>query len=254
MPPNARPYTQEMDRFSALSIYISLRAITEHPALYDECGADEDDRLLFIEDDYTHAGLAGSRMQQLRALNMVDLTPYVDELDSALRSKRMPCSLDDISTANLRSTRPVQQEKIATPSVSLWQQAIYNATSQPASSTSVPKQVKGSTVPMPAVDYQSLLPQMFPAQEKQAPQWSFFSEKEPVPQNGGYLQHVPGHESHRSEVPSWLLITLVIVCALLLVAVVVILILIVQRQAIHLSLSEQNIHSMFAAHLCYNSL
>src|SRR5947209_953291 len=65
LPPRQRPFNAEMDRFSALVIYISLKTLVAHPKLYEEWGADESDRLLLSETDYQHADLLGSRIPQM---------------------------------------------------------------------------------------------------------------------------------------------------------------------------------------------
>ncbi|HET9999393.1 MAG TPA: hypothetical protein VFQ36_00785, partial [Ktedonobacteraceae bacterium] len=93
-----RPYNAEMDRFSALSMYISIRAIGLKPQLYVDFGADETNRLLFSAEDYRKVIEAPreSRIIQLRHAGMKTVDPYLDELITALREKvpsNPPCSL-----------------------------------------------------------------------------------------------------------------------------------------------------------------
>lgn len=197
MHPNTRPYIREMDRFSAMSIYISLCAIAARPELYDECGANEDDRLLFSDYDYGNAGLVDSRIQQLRTLDIPDLAPYLDEFDSALRTKRMPCPLDTISTRKMLSVRSRQSVQSSTPATSLWGQAVYNANSLPMQTPSASSQ---ATLPMRS-------------------EW----EQQSVMQDA----------LRAEQVPSWIFIALIVLCLLLLIAVVVIFVLILQRQGMH---------------------
>ena len=281
MPPNVRPYNQEMDRFSAMSIYISLRTIAEHPELYDEYGANEDDRLLFSEYDYKNAGLVDSRLQQLRALNIRELMPYLDELDDALKGKRMPCSLDDISTHKLQIVRSKHATKSLAPATSLWGQAIYNANSlQPSLSTlsSIPSLPSTpltptlplqSTIPMPTLSSTMLanksssvpmtpIPVTSPSSQtvKRFP-WTLLPRRRSSqttqrvqrlantrPYTGSYARK----ESPRGEVPSWLLITLIIVCILLFIAIAVIFVLILQRHTAQTTLvwPITTIHSYYA--------
>ncbi|HLJ36582.1 MAG TPA: hypothetical protein VKU38_23195, partial [Ktedonobacteraceae bacterium] len=135
LPPRPRPYSVEMDRFSALVMYISLKTLTVHPELYDSWGADESDRLLLAESDYLDSGLVGSHIMQLRDLCGPDMHPYIDELQSSLRDGRMPRSLHDLANANSSTfityrppTTPMLQPP---PSFSApvfkWNEAVYNA-------------------------------------------------------------------------------------------------------------------------------
>ncbi len=107
MPPHPRPFTPDMDRFSALTIYISLNALITFPQLYDEWGADESERLLFTDSDYRNIDQAGNRIGLLRALSIPDLHPYIDELLASLRERRIPHSLASISASvGYRPTTP----------------------------------------------------------------------------------------------------------------------------------------------------
>ena len=133
LPPKQRPYNSEMDHFSALVIYISLKALASHPELYEEWGADESDRLLLSESDYLRSGLVGSRIMQLRNLSDPEMYPYFDELDTSLHEERMPRSLSDIAiSAKLVAQPPalfsVQSQKstaISAPAISIWREAVY---------------------------------------------------------------------------------------------------------------------------------
>lgn len=140
LPPRPRPYNAEMDRFSALVIYISLKMLIGHPELYERWGADESDRLLLSETDYKNAGLADSRIMQMRNLADQDLQPYILELYEALRECRMPRSLDEIARtgefiATLAMTYRAPQQTmfvpqpapVQRPAVASWQNAVYTA-------------------------------------------------------------------------------------------------------------------------------
>lgn len=97
-----RPYNAEMDRFSALSMYISLRALIMQPDLYKQWQADDTHQLLFSKEDYvcemnpSQASYRISRLAQLSTMNMYALRPYLDELRRALREHTMPCRIDDV--------------------------------------------------------------------------------------------------------------------------------------------------------------
>jgi serine/threonine protein kinase len=87
-------FNKEIDRFSALVIYISLKALALRPNLYEKFGAD-DSRLLFNYTDYEYEqkGIP-AHITQLSVLHLEGLDTYIDELLSSLREDRMPASLD----------------------------------------------------------------------------------------------------------------------------------------------------------------
>jgi hypothetical protein len=103
---NSRLYDATMDRFSALVMYISLKALVVRPQLYKTWGADEVDRLLLSKVDYeseTHPNETDyytRRIAQLRD-TIPDLIPYIDELRRALHEGCMPRSLDSIAGPGL---------------------------------------------------------------------------------------------------------------------------------------------------------
>lgn len=150
----SRPYNAEMDRFSALTIYISLRLLAQKPELYDEWNADESEQLLFSEEDYQHAGLATSRIAQARKLAPTDLVPFIEELNASLREARIPASLDDIRRReNSLSAKPASQnEMVQKPlfiqglAVSDWNNKVYNGAAQgPEALELMPQQSINST-------------------------------------------------------------------------------------------------------------
>jgi len=162
MPPNLRPFAVDMDRFSALVIYISLKTLISQPRLYDQWGADESERLLFADTDYQNAGQPGNRIAQLRQISSPDLYPYLDELQAALRERRMPRSLSAIAPVKLppsspdgyRPPAPPAQPPIGPPPPprALWNQARYNPQSSfPFPSPPVQPQ---QAMPSPPVPYQ----------------------------------------------------------------------------------------------------
>jgi len=136
LPPHSRPYTVEMDRFSALVMYISLKTLVVQPKLYEDWGADESDRLLLSETDYQNAGLAGSRLEQLRSLSSPDLYPYIDELSASLREARMPRSLIALMQGSplphftaqpVQTMQPPRLAGPVAPARADWKNAVYNA-------------------------------------------------------------------------------------------------------------------------------
>ena len=141
----SRPYNAEMDRFSALVIYISLKMLVYRPELYAEWSADESEQLLLSSADYQSASLATSHIAQLRKLSRSDMLPYIDELSACLREKRMPRSLERIVVNRYQPPNPTPEPRYkpvgtsvqSLPPVSLWENKILNgATSYPAAPTS----------------------------------------------------------------------------------------------------------------------
>jgi hypothetical protein len=162
MPPHSRPFTLAMDRFSALTIYISLNALITFPQLYDEWGADESERLLFTDSDYRNIDQPGNRIGLLRALSMPDLHSYIDELLASLRERRMPRSLASISSST--GYRPATPAPAVVPSpapVAIlpppphadWKRAVYLAppatAAQPTPMDSSPRPPAFPAQPMP---------------------------------------------------------------------------------------------------------
>jgi hypothetical protein len=98
----SRPYNAQMDRFAALSIYISIRALSFYPELYKECKADDTHRLLFSQEDYRkERELARSaylianpsdmgNIAKLRSKNNPALLPYLSDFSYSLAYDCMP--------------------------------------------------------------------------------------------------------------------------------------------------------------------
>lgn len=91
-----RHFDAEMDRFSALVIYLSLIALAENPRLWEQCKANEETRLLLSSDDFRDLGNSSAykilRMQQ----NNRELQLCLDELASSIYNARVPRSLSDV--------------------------------------------------------------------------------------------------------------------------------------------------------------
>lgn len=93
--PRQRPYSQDMDRFSALVIYTCIRALELQPSLY--AGSDESERLLFTQEDYANPTLTTSNLMVTRKRCGQPIEPYIDEICRCLEAGTMPSSLDDIN-------------------------------------------------------------------------------------------------------------------------------------------------------------
>jgi hypothetical protein len=94
LPPNPRPYTMDMDRFSALVIYTCIKALELQPGLY--AGSDESERLLFTQQDYNHPTIDRSNLMVVLKRCGQPIKPYIEELCSCLLHRDMPCWLDEI--------------------------------------------------------------------------------------------------------------------------------------------------------------
>lgn len=129
-----RSYAADMDRFSALVIYIALDLLAHRPELYDEWHADESEQLLFSEADYLTFQLDSSHIYQLRKLSRSEMRPYTDELIAALYEQRMPRSLPAVRARAVQSTNVsglARQGSSLTSSMAVaeWSNKIYNGAS-----------------------------------------------------------------------------------------------------------------------------
>mgnify|MGYP001283973091 CR=1 FL=1 len=89
-------FNHKIDRFSALVIYISIRAIALRAELYEHFRANES-RLLFTSADFqAEQNKSSGRISQLRAMGMSELNLHIDELCVSLRETRLPRSLNSI--------------------------------------------------------------------------------------------------------------------------------------------------------------
>lgn len=94
--PGVRRFNNEMDRFSALVIYISLIALAEQPLLWEECGANDENKLLLGAEDFRNLR-ASKAYQRLRKMpeNQV-LQKCLDELAISIMNSCMPRSLPEV--------------------------------------------------------------------------------------------------------------------------------------------------------------
>jgi hypothetical protein len=108
-------YNAEMDHFAALVIYISLKALSVAPELYDEYEANDEACLLFTASDYeAERRHSAGHIRQLLARHVPGLEGYLDELCESLHSERMPRSLSIIArqTASHRVNVELPEETI----------------------------------------------------------------------------------------------------------------------------------------------
>jgi hypothetical protein len=93
--PGIRTFSPQMDRFSALIIYITLCAVRENPALWENCDADETRPLLGAE-DFVRLGLSKNFTRLLQERHNNELQQCLQELQNSIMQARMPHSLADI--------------------------------------------------------------------------------------------------------------------------------------------------------------
>lgn len=103
LPPNERPYDQYMDRFSSLVIYLSIKALIASPALYAEV-IPESQYLLLLRSDYNQPDLPNGRIARLHAIPGIG--PYIDELATSLKERRMPHSVLELDHQSSESSTP----------------------------------------------------------------------------------------------------------------------------------------------------
>src|SRR5258708_27542737 len=91
-----RQLNNEMDRFSALIIYLSLIALAEDPHLWDQCKANEDAKLLLGQGDFRN--LRGSTAYQLLRAKRSNqaIQKCLVELELSMQEVRMPKPLSNI--------------------------------------------------------------------------------------------------------------------------------------------------------------
>lgn len=188
-----RPYNLEMDRFSALVIYLSLLALTIRGSLFAELGAREDQRLLFDRKDYENPSIATSRIQQVQSRCGAQVTPFVNELVASLNERRMPRALDTIATAPAATTTisypaapPAQPPRMAVPTRSKIQVTGHpGATGAPANPS------------MPLAGY----PQMAPPSHPAVP--NVYAPPPPPPAPGMYQPPVSGYQAPGYQAPGY---------------------------------------------------
>ena len=133
-----RDYGQEIDRFSALVIYVSLAALEKDASLWEEFHTG--DNLIFVREDFLHVGrspiwqqlgrIGSAQIDQLAAAMaaMVQQPPMkVSTLDSVLKnlagfkvSTSIPASTPKAPPAQGVAPKPPKPPPVSTPSVPSW--------------------------------------------------------------------------------------------------------------------------------------
>jgi hypothetical protein len=92
-----RRFSPDMDRFSALVMYLSLLALAENPTLWEHCKADEDTRLLLGVDDFQQLAegkvTAEGHFALLCRQGNTNLAACLNELQRSIEDGRMPVAL-----------------------------------------------------------------------------------------------------------------------------------------------------------------
>src|SRR6266568_1750465 len=138
-----RPDNAEMDRFSALVIYLSIAMLTLRPELYFKCGANEVDRLLFSPEDYEQPD--GGRIMEFRRLSLPGTHKYIDELRMALHNNLMPRPLSVIGGREPTSNQLYTPQ----PPTLDWDKLILNPRVAPYSPSTQPANPLPSPTPKP---------------------------------------------------------------------------------------------------------
>jgi hypothetical protein len=94
-----RTFGPQMDRFSAVVLYLSLIAIAASPIVWENCGANDTERLLFNETDYLNFTASGSNSYRVLAKlqnRNADILKCLYALEQSIASDQMPGSLEQI--------------------------------------------------------------------------------------------------------------------------------------------------------------
>ncbi len=90
-----RTFGPDMDRFSALIIYLTLSALSRNYALWENCGADETRSLLGAE-DFARLGLSKRYARLRQEQGNQELQQCLQELQDSIVAGRMPRNLMEI--------------------------------------------------------------------------------------------------------------------------------------------------------------
>ena len=93
---DVRKFDREMDRFSALVIYLSLIALVEDERLWETCKANEENKLLLGSHDFRQLGISPACQELRSRYHHETLQKCLDELAGSLEESRMPRSLSEI--------------------------------------------------------------------------------------------------------------------------------------------------------------
>ncbi|MGH2497940.1 MAG: lipopolysaccharide kinase InaA family protein [Ktedonobacteraceae bacterium] len=212
--PNAI-FNKEIDRFAALVIYISIKALALRPSLYKDFGVD-DHRLLFTPENYEDEQKSKpTRIRELKALRLDGLDDYIEELLNSLLENRMPASLDTIAAGQI-SRPPVilTSQEPASPLQAIAQQDLRSAVVLPEGYREVididwndlrPRKETPLQKP-PRVSPAPTSAQQYPQQQQQLPaQQPMRAAPVPAPINAqpqpAAQQPEPAHELYQEQMP-----------------------------------------------------
>jgi hypothetical protein len=162
--PFQRHFDAEMDRFSALVIYLSLIALAENPQLWEQCKANEESRLLLSSDDFRGLDNSSAYKVLRTQQNNRELQLCLDELASSIYDARVPRGLSAVLSSpppervrTVPRPRPLPPSYIASP-IPIPVQFITSNT-QPPATIPVPHVTSNAqppiTIPIPTSYLQS---------------------------------------------------------------------------------------------------
>lgn len=111
-----RKFDARMDRFSVLVLYLSLLALAEQPALWDNCGANDTERLLLNATDYANFTSSASylKLAALQSRNP-EIGKCLAALNESLTRQTIPEALPQVLRASGKAVRENAFGKIAIP-------------------------------------------------------------------------------------------------------------------------------------------
>jgi hypothetical protein len=117
-----RQFNHEMDRFSALVIYLSLVALAENSSFWYSCDADESCRLLLGADDFQRPAYSRNVVLLHQQRSSARLQRCLQELLLSMQQSRMPKSLAEILAgvqSDEQSKVPSESGKVVRPATIL---------------------------------------------------------------------------------------------------------------------------------------
>lgn len=91
-----RSFGPYMDRFSAVVLYLSLIAIAEEFSIWENCGANDTDRLLLNVDDYNDFSSSGNYRRLAALTKNPEILKCLRALNTSIKEQKMPDSLEQI--------------------------------------------------------------------------------------------------------------------------------------------------------------
>ncbi len=136
---SVRKFDAQLDRFSALVIYLSLIALAQDPELWFSCDANEQDKLLLGVRDFKNLSTSLA-YKELRKQDNPVLQKCLSELDHSMKEQRMPKALMTIT----------DEKFVLPPDVAIPIPVVYMHTPAPTPSP-VPKAITDVAIPIPVV-------------------------------------------------------------------------------------------------------